>query len=322
LRQPEGFSLVELTIAMALTLALIASLLELTQSSRASSATQGETADLRQRVRVGVDTLTHDIMAAGAGTYIGDHPGPLSASVPAILPYRHAVSGSDPPGTFRSDAITLIAVPATAAQTTLTADMAPGSVTMQVERVPMCAPGVNLCSFAEGLVVLAFDESGASQIFTVGAVLDGPSQLQTTTAAAALFKAGTPVVAVEVHVLSLKTDPATHAAQLVHCTPTARGDVPVLDHVAALTFDYGVAAAELVDGPWRPDSASGERWDVDLLRIRTVGVTIRLESALAALRGPAGALFANGGTATNPRVWVPDLEVRFAVSPRNLSLRR
>lgn len=311
----------ELTIAMALTLALVASLLELTQSSRASSATQLESADLRQRVRVGVDTLTHDIMAAGAGSYIGEHPGPLSASVPAVLPYRYVVPGSDPPGTFRSDAITLISVPATAAQTTLTADMAPGSVTMQVERVPMCPPGVNLCSFAEGTAVLAFDESGASQIFTVGAVLDGPSQLQTT-AAATLFKAGTPVVAVEVHVFSLKTDPATHAAQLVHCTPTARGDMPVLDHVAALIFDYGVAAAELADGPWRPDSASLERWDVDLLRIRTVAVTIRLESALAALRGPAGALFANGGTATNPRVWVPDQEVRFAVSPRNLSLRR
>jgi hypothetical protein len=317
-----GFSFVELTIATALTLALVASIVELTQASRAASATQAEAADLRQRVRVGVDTLTRDIMAAGAGTYAGDRPGPLNAAVPAVFPYRYAVADADPPGTFRSDAITLITVPTTAAQTTLIGDLAPGSVTMQVARVPICAPGINLCSFAEGTTLLTFDDSGASRVFTVAAVLDGPSELQTTAPASSLIKAGSPVAAVEVHVYSLKTDPATHGAQLVHGTPTASSDLPVLDHVAALSFDYGVAPVELADGPWRPDAASAERWDVDLLRIRTVGVTVRFESAMAALRGPAGALFAHAGTATNPRIWVPDQEVRFAVSPRNLSLRR
>ena len=63
------------------------------------------------------------------------------------------------------------------------------------------------------------------------------------------------------------------------------------------------------------------RWDVDLLRIRTVVVTVRIEAALAALRGPAGVLFANAGTATDPRAWVPDQTLRFQVSPRNLNVR-
>ena len=103
---------------------------------------------------------------------------------------------------------------------------------------------------------------------------------------------------------------------------TDNADVPVVDHVVGLAFDYGVAPAQLTDGPWRPDAASADRWDVDLLRIRTIGVTVRLEAALAGLRGPAGVLFANGGTATNPRAWLPDQEIRFHVSPRNLSLRR
>ena len=79
---------------------------------------------------------------------------------------------------------------------------------------------------------------------------------------------------------------------------------------------------QLADGPWRPNPGSDDRWDADLLRIRTIGVTVRVESAAAALRGPAGLLFTNRGTAADPHAWVPDQQIRFQVSPRNLSLGR
>ena len=107
----------------------------------------------------------------------------------------------------------------------------------------------------------------------------------------------------------MKTDAATQSTQLIQYDGTDGADVPVLDHVVGLTFDYGIPRAELTDGPWRPDAGSADRWDVDLLRIRTIGVTVRLEAALAALRGPAGVFFANGGTATNPHAWLPDQEI-------------
>jgi hypothetical protein len=118
---------------------------------------------------------------------------------------------------------------------------------------------------------------------------------------------------------------------LIQYDGTENADVPVLDHVVGLTFEYygdpmlpgltPVTAAELTDGPWRPDGASPDRWDADLLRIRSVGVTVRVEAALAALRGPAGLLFTNGGTAREASRWIPDQEIRFRVSPRNLNLR-
>lgn len=79
---------------------------------------------------------------------------------------------------------------------------------------------------------------------------------------------------------------------------------------------------QLTDGPWCPDSTNPNRWDADLLRIRSVKVTIRLQSANAALRGPAGVLFANGGSSTSVRRWVPDLQASFRVTPRNLNLER
>jgi hypothetical protein len=80
--------------------------------------------------------------------------------------------------------------------------------------------------------------------------------------------------------------------------------------------------AQLMDGPWCPDETNPNRWDADLLRIRTVAVTLRVETAARALRGPAGLLFTNGGTARGGNRWVPDQEVRFKVTPRNLNLGR
>jgi hypothetical protein len=53
-----------------------------------------------------------------------------------------------------------------------------------------------------------------------------------------------------------------------------------------------------------------------------VSVTLRVESALSALRGPAGLLFARAGTSRLASRWVPDLEVRFDVTPRNLDTER
>jgi hypothetical protein len=318
----RGFTLVEFTVAAALTLALTAAIFSITQASRRAADVQSEVADVQQRGRVAVDTLMRDLMMAGAGPYLAGHAGPLTASIPGLMPFRRGMSGNDLPGSFRSDAVTALFVPTTAAQTTLTAAAAAGSTTLQVAALPTCAAGVNLCAFLPGTTVMAYDAAGAFQIFTVSAVVDGFAQIITTTPASRLFAEGSPVVEVEVHSYTLKNDPSTRLSQLMTYDGTANGDLPVLDHVVALAFDYDVPAAELMDGPWRPDAASEDRWDADLLRIRTVGVTIRVEAGSPALRGPAGVLFANAGTARNPRVWVPDVELRFQVSPRNLSLRR
>jgi hypothetical protein len=83
-----------------------------------------------------------------------------------------------------------------------------------------------------------------------------------------------------------------------------------------------LTAAQVADGPWCPDETNANRWDADLLRIRKVGVTIRVEAALAALRGPAGVLFTNGGSSRAANRWAPDQEIRFQVSPRNMNLGR
>jgi len=76
--------------------------------------------------------------------------------------------------------------------------------------------------------------------------------------------------------------------------------------------------AALADGPWCPDEASPNRWDADLLRIRLVRVSLRVQPQSPAVRGAPAAQ--NGlSLPIDVLRWVPDLEVRFDVVLRNQS---
>jgi hypothetical protein len=102
-------------------------------------------------------------------------------------------------------------------------------------------------------------------------------------------------------------------------TPVPASALPVL---GGGTILVALSAGTLTDGPWCPDGVNPNRFDADLLRVRRIAVTLRVESAAAALRGPAGPLFARAGTSTSAQRLVPDREIRFDVSPRNLNLGR
>jgi type II secretory pathway pseudopilin PulG len=88
------------------------------------------------------------------------------------------------------------------------------------------------------------------------------------------------------------------------------------------TSPVKLTAASLTDGPWCPNKDSVNRYDADLLRVRRVRVSMRVQVGLDSLRGPAGVLFTNGGTATSAQRYVPDQEISFDVTPRNMNLGR
>jgi hypothetical protein len=89
-----------------------------------------------------------------------------------------------------------------------------------------------------------------------------------------------------------------------------------------------LTAGSLTDGPWCPDASNSNRYDADLLRIRKIRVTVRVQTGNRAMRGAGSlaigpdALFTNGGTARSVSNTVPDQAIRFDVSPRNLNLGR
>jgi Tfp pilus assembly protein PilW len=98
--------------------------------------------------------------------------------------------------------------------------------------------------------------------------------------------------------------------------------LPDLATVAGAEGLVRLTQAMLTTGPMCPDDTSSTRFDADLLRVRTVEVRLRVQVASATMRGPAGALFTRGGTSKSGMSFVPDQEVRFAVSPRNMNLGR
>jgi hypothetical protein len=73
----------------------------------------------------------------------------------------------------------------------------------------------------------------------------------------------------------------------------------------------------LADGPWCPDDASPNRYDADLLRIRLVRITIRVQAQTLAVRGLDTRFFSRPGAGREAARLVPDLEVQVDAALRN-----
>ena len=97
--------------------------------------------------------------------------------------------------------------------------------------------------------------------------------------------------------------------------------VPRLPDLANGFGQIRLTQAMLTDGPWCPDDANIMRYDADLLRIRRVRIRLRVQ-APEAFRGPASQLFRRAGTSGPGQHYVPDEEVAFDLTPRNMNLGR
>jgi hypothetical protein len=382
----KGFTVVELIVAMAITLTIAAATLSLLGPAHDAFQVQPETADLQQRARVGIDALQRELLMAGAGMYAAGGVGPLHQALAPVMPYR-AFGSSDPASGvyFRPDAISLLFVPSTASQTRLAAPLTAGGLDIAIESPATCpaATASQVCGFAAGDQLLVFDGAGEWSVFTVDRVDGGAGMVLKGTPSARRFDVSSNVTEIKAVMYSLKADPPSGAFQLVRADGFDPAQ-PVLDHVVKLEFRYfgepepprvvdetemplrttygpapppidqpglgwpvgenctfmlvdgshkarlasigptgrlvEIAPVLLTDGPWCPDAGSPHRFDADLLRVRRVRFTIRVQTALQSLRGPAGVLFTNGGLARAGGRSVPDLEIQLDVSPRNLNL--
>jgi prepilin-type N-terminal cleavage/methylation domain-containing protein len=391
MRREQGFSLLEMLVAMTVMLGVTAGVFSLMYPAQGTFAAQPEVSDMQQRLRVATDSLYKDLVMAGNGAYQGSMSGSLMYMFAPVMPFRQGSLNDDPPGTFKTDTITLVYVPPTFAQTSLsTKSPSLNSVEIGVLPEQGCPAGQDLCGFKNGMTVLMYDDSGNFDLFTITNVQDNALHLQhnmdklSYTEYAELT---TKLVQANYFEYYLKTDNVNGVYQLMFYDGSGAPDVPIADNVVGLNFDYygdpqppmiksgtGIAtnpwtttygpapkagavngfaatencvfapgptptpklatlgaangtlvqltAAQLTDGPWCPNAANVNRFDADLLRIRKIVVTLRVQSASAALRGPASALFSHGGTSQNGSKWVPDQEIKFSVSPRNLNLGR
>jgi hypothetical protein len=396
-----GFSVLEISIAIAVLLVVTAVVFAIINPAEGALAAAPEAADMQQRLRGATDTLFRTLMMAGAGPYLDGPAGALHMFFAPVQPFRRGVIGDAVPGSYTTDTITVYYVPVTAMQTTTSAHVIAANAALRVNLDPGCPKDPDgtlkpLCGCEPGMSLLIFDQAGRYDVFTV-ASMDGevarlvvhkPARSATT-----VYPAGSRVVEVVERTFALHIDVHRKLSRLISYDGSDRADVPVVDNVAAVKFEYfgeprppefhqpvdgrtgfwktsygpepppaGVrwtaypegesctfvvdasgkqlprlsvlddgssghslvklTEEQLTDGPWCPDTMSPDRFDADLLRIRAIGVTLRIQAALDALRGPAGLLFLNAGTAARASRWVPDQEVRFDVTPRNLNLAR
>lgn len=166
-----GFTLVELLIAMGLTLALTAALCALVIPARGALDTQPEMSDAHQRLRVAVEALSRDLQAAGAGLGPG--------APPSVMPYRVGEIGSDPDaGVFyRPGVLSVSYVPSSAEAVVLrtySLRIDPATRTPQLMRYDGLATNLPVVDRLAALELTYFDESGLA--LDPAALQDGPWQ--------------------------------------------------------------------------------------------------------------------------------------------------
>lgn len=360
LRSARGYTLLELLISTAIMVTVTGAIFTMMNPAQGSAQTQPEIADMQQRMRVSQEMLFKELVMAGAGVYQGQNTGSLINFFAPILPRRTGRISPDPtsgPNSFKEDAITLTYIPNTYSQTTIENSMPPQSAEIKVEDQSNCPKGQELCGFEVGQDVLIFDTTGHFDTFTITNVQDSAGHLQhrgqnlnheykagsnvtlvesntyylnRTTNQLMKYDGGSTEIAVVDNVVDLKFeyfgDPAPPKAPKpppgeANCLYDAQTNYI---GPAALSPDDGSLAslpkAILTDGPYCGSGSNA--FDADLLRVRKVRVTIRVQTGVEGLRSRDTSLFMKPGKAEYSDRVIPDYRVKFEVSPRNLNLAR
>jgi hypothetical protein len=314
----RGFSLVELLVATALTMAVAAGVFTVLAPSQGAFVVQPEMADAHQRLRVGVSILTRELVLAGAGA--ASQAGALYHHLAPVLPYRIGDVGSDASAgvRYRPDTLSLAYVPRLPSPSSRT--LSAGRSVVQI--------------VTHSYYLRADSRTGVSQLMHYdGRETDAPVLDDVVGLGFEYFGEPQPPVIVESEGAEPRAsygpappplwqdDTSGRWTAGENCTFVVQDGVH-RSRLATLSPVSGVVAltpALLTDGPWCPDPAHGDRFDADLLRIRRVRVWLRVQASRS-FRGPAGVLFMHAGSAASATRFVPDQEIRFDVSPRNLNL--
>ena len=385
-RGRSGFTLVELLVAMAVTIVALGLAVTLLQPVSVAFTTLPEAIDAQQRLRVAAQTLAEDVMAAGAGPAVG-WGGTAIPVWPAVLPCRWTGEplATLPGGCARDDALSVVAMPLAAPQAIVAENLtAPGSP-ITVASATACALSNPACRFHEDARVLIADGSGGwdlvpthrrlgrrphagSRMVAADAAVPrrrpgrrggleglhpahrrgngrfptpqvhrrlgghacarpchGPAIRVLRTRRAAVGARGrrprpSACVLRAVAPSGGRGRPARRVAAGENCQFSRPGGQPAPRQAALPVELAGLARLPLpifTDGPWCPDDASPNRYDADLLRIRLVRITLRVQAQSLAVRGLDPQLFAQPGAAREAARLVPDLEVRVDAALRN-----
>ena len=219
LRREPGFGLVELMWSMAIAAAVMGGVLAVVRPLQETFDAQAEIVDLRQRGRVGVETLHGEAGMAGSG---------LSGVVPAILP--HALDG-----TFALDAATFLYAPPVAPGTTTRTVLASGGGEVALNLDPGCPESDPSCGFRPGMDALILDATGAFGVLQIDAVEGDLLRVRERLPVVSSYAAGSWITEARIRGYAWNHS----SRQLVRVgSPIGGRQAPVLDNVIGLEFRY------------------------------------------------------------------------------------
>jgi prepilin-type N-terminal cleavage/methylation domain-containing protein len=347
----HGFTLIELVVSLALALVVFGAAVSLLEVHTPLAQAGPRRSDLQQRGRVATDLLVSELGSAGAWADAGSIDPGLAGRVPVLHPRRLGLRGADATGTARPDVITLVRAGRSAAPARLRLPVESGVLSLESGRG--CAASLPLCGLTEADDVVVMDQEGRHDFFRVGEVTGTTAPLLLRQGAAA-FTLPSGSIATRIETRTFYMDAA---ARQLRQYDGYRSDVPVIDDVVSVRFEYwGTPGVPEQARPWavgqsscwfdsagqpkfgRSVAAPGEAdvrleldafrdgpwcgegdnvFDADLLRVRRVRAVVRLRAASRAARGVSSA-YADPGSALTTNSLVPDMEVVADVTPRTL----
>ena len=223
----RGFTVIELLLALAITLAIAGAIASEAPQARAAFDRVPSELDLQQRGRTAIDVLSQAVRAAGSSVVATSLVGSLSELLPVV-----SVSDPDDSGTAFTS-MTVILPVKDAAQGVLSADQASPGGSMTLATTP-CPNVKDVCGFTAGAVAVVTDGQGHFDVFVVASTNPGARRLTPNGLLSHAYPADSVVVEVEQNTFSL-AEQADGSYSLIR--ETAAGAVqPVVDSLSDLTF--------------------------------------------------------------------------------------
>jgi prepilin-type N-terminal cleavage/methylation domain-containing protein len=256
-RLVRGFTLVELLIAMGITVLIAGAIAGVAPQARAAFDRLPADLELQQRGRTAIDVLSQAIRSAGSNVAATESFGALTDMLPVV-----SVSGEDEPGVFTE--LTVIVPVPDPAQATLDVDQAApgGAMTLSTAHCPNIK---DVCGFTPKRTAVIADGEGHFDVFSIAATSVAAHQLTSAQVLSQSYPEGSVLVEADRFTFILKAQP-DGSYSLVR--KTAAGAVqPIVDFVSGLAFDR-----------------TGKTAAAGFFRIEQVGVWLRVEAPSDFLR--------------------------------------
>ena len=223
----QGFSVLELLIALAIVTLLAGALAGVAEPARAVFDRVPAELDLQQRGRTAIDVIANELRSAGRSVPAMNGLGSLGEILPAF-----ALTDPDESGEMFST-LTVTTPAMNGGQGVLETDQA-GTFTSLTLGSATCPNVMAICGFTAGTTAIITDGAGHRDLFEVAATLAGARTLTPDRALSQAYPAGSAVVEIDQRTFRLAGQ-ADGSFSLIR--ETAAGAIqPIVDGVASLAF--------------------------------------------------------------------------------------